>query len=185
MKKIISLTIVGGFLAVGTTQVFAEESDVSLAIKAGEKELVVVPSLDFGEIELKEGSGESTNETAIMTVSDHRGTGEGWTISASISDFIGLETSRTLKGAQVTLPQGAVSSELSLPEFAPVANGPVELTFESKPILTAKESQGLGIWNNDLHGSGTKSSVKFPVDSYIDNYSATITWIFGNAPISE
>ncbi|EGO8275232.1 WxL domain-containing protein, partial [Enterococcus faecalis] len=70
-------------------------------------------SISFGEQEIQQGDTTyfAQNEKPFVQVNDTRGGAEGWSLYASISEFKGATNQNVLKGAQLTLANGQVTTE--------------------------------------------------------------------------
>ncbi|WP_010052766.1 WxL domain-containing protein [Carnobacterium maltaromaticum] len=139
--------------------------------------------------------------TLAAQVTDVRGTGAGWTLTASISDFSDGE--KKLKGAIFSFPVSAVYSDRfsEEEEAAPISK---EAVFDTSnvelPILVAEPDTGLGSWiiffdtddrgisypwlmdkNGNFHRYGGPS-LYVPSGNLAGNYVAAITWSLRDAP---
>jgi hypothetical protein len=134
-------------------------------------------------------------------VTDVRGTGAGWTLTASVSKFTAGE--KILKGAIFSFPVSSVYSDrFSDEEDAPPTSK--EAIFDTPnvelPILVAEADTGLGSWlihfgsddrginypwhmdkNGNFHRYGGPS-LYVPQGNLAGNYVAAITWSLRDAP---
>ena len=138
-----------------------------------------VTNFDFGVNELS--SKEETYTAKVdgdTSISDLRGTGVGWSLLASITDFTAQDTTgHTLIGAELTLPAGTPVSDGS--SSAPVSSETV-LNNQSQNVLDAVKDSGLGVWKVDYTGT----TLKVPSGSYAGQYTSTITWTLQDAPVT-
>ena len=135
-----------------------------------------VTNFDFG---LNVLSSKEENYTAQVdadtSISDLRGTGVGWSLLASITDF--TSTGHTLNGAEFTLPAGTLSSDGNA--TAPAVTETV-LNNQSQNVLDAGKDSGLGVWKIDYTGA----SLKVPSGNYAGQYTSTITWTLQDEPVT-
>lgn len=142
-----------------------------------------VSSFDFGQIKL----GTLTKEAVVpegkklgVQVTDKRGTGAGWDLSASITEFQNADKTKTLK-ASVKIPAGKVNTSASDNSKAAVAK---ELTLNNtaSTIFSATKDNGMGSWSDLFEENGEKVVLTVPSDAYVSAYTATINWSLQDAP---
>lgn len=143
-----------------------------------------VASFHFGATKLGVKNLEAIvpeNEILGVQVSDKRGTGLGWNLTAQISEFENQDKTKQLRGAKINLPAGKVESSKGNPLFPAIAS---KTTLSSTPqtILLAEKDNGMGTWTEDFNGNTEKVQLSVPSDAYVDNYQATITWALQDAP---
>lgn len=160
-------------------------------IDTGPLTLDYVSSLDFGSqpIESTVMIYESTIIRPFIQVTDRRGTGAGWHVTAQLSEFTD-GTTATLPGAILTLTNGSVISPTYGSE--PSAVDPVILNAggDAMIVVNAGENEGLGSWitrwfpvnpsSPELNDSVT---LQIPAGAAtVGNHVATITWTLYDAP---
>lgn len=142
-----------------------------------------VSNFNFGKIKLGISNNNAlleNGETLGVQVSDTRGTGGGWSLTASISDFSNADSTKKLK-AELTIPVGKIKSNSSNLLNPAVAAG-ATLNESPSKILYAQKDSGMGTWSNSFEGNSQKVNLVIPTDSYIDSYSAIINWSLQDAP---
>ncbi|MFS7401479.1 WxL domain-containing protein [Carnobacterium maltaromaticum] len=143
-----------------------------------------VSSFDFGVARLgaeKVTAIVAEDKILGVQVSDKRGNGIGWSLTAEISAFENESKTRQLRGAKVTIAAGKVDSKQGNPLFPPVASE-IILAGSFQNILVAEKENGLGTWTEDFHGTNKKVQLEVPPDAYVDMYNAEITWSLQDAP---
>lgn len=126
----------------------------------------------------------STTTDGNVQVTDKRGTGAGWILQVRSTDFIDSEnTLNTLKGAELTIPAGTVSSDNGNSSEKPITSQ-VALNATDATIFKAESQAGLGSWINRFDGVENKSKVmiEIPAGSMKGSYVSTITWTLSDAP---
>lgn len=158
---------------------------------AGPLTLDYVSSLDFGShsIESEATIYESTVLRPFIQVTDRRGTGDGWHVTAQLSAFAN-ETETTLPGAVLTLKNGSVISTTTGGE--PTANDPVALYAggAAEIVVNAQENEGLGTWitrwfpvNPSVPNVNDSVTLEIPAGAAtVGDHQATITWTLHDAP---
>lgn len=121
------------------------------------------------------------DEVLGAQVTDVRGTGAGWNLTAKISAFENAGKTRVLKGAEVTIPTGKVSTN-SVDEKNPAIAAGLILNDQPATVFSAQVDSGMGTWANEFEGLGEKVQLKVPTGNYVDTYTAEITWSLADAP---
>ena len=153
------------------------------------------------------GASPTSNLAPFLQVTDNRGTGTGWNVSVSGTEFVALDeegdpTTTTLKGAKIFL-NGAqiVGVESSSSSIAPVAlnaGGSTDLLdtgAQGIPVFSAEANKGQGTWSvtwgamADKTTYQTNQGVKLTVPSTSTpkvntKYQAELTWTLVDAPVS-
>ena len=176
-------------------------SDITLS-SYGEKAYAIVARDEInGETPpIDTGLGDR-GYTLGAQVTDVRGTGAGWTLTASVSEFSAGE--KKLKGTIFSFPVSAVHSDRysKKEESAPVSKEAVfDMPNVELPILVAETDTGLGSWiicfDTDDRGIGYPwhmdqngnffryggPSLYVPSGNLAGNYVAAITWSLRDAP---
>lgn len=147
----------------------------------GELTIDYVTPLRFeGKISEKDEVYITTAHNPNVQVTDRRGTGEGWSLQVSATPFVDENTNKTLKGAQLTLPQG---SARTLPENispAPKDLRKVVLSEETNILMQAQKDEGMGTWIDKFNPVEVTLSV--PTGNYVGDYVSTLNWSLVAAP---
>ncbi|MCM3087528.1 WxL domain-containing protein [Bhargavaea ginsengi] len=156
--------------------------------ETGPLTLDYVSSINFGENEIKTTAQKYQSSTLrpFIQVTDRRGTGEGWNVTAQMSNFT-VDEQVTLPGSLLTLSNGSVISTSK--SDAPVPNNPVELNpggTEVK-IVTADQNAGLGSWITRWLAGNTESNENVTLEvpagmATQGNHTAVITWTLTAGP---
>lgn len=164
----------------------------------GPLSLDFVSNIDFGTHEISTAAAkyESVSERPYIQVSDRRGTGQGWSVSAQASHFTQNGTN-TLDGAVISFFNGEADSPLEGVN-APVVNNNIVLNAggDSASVVNAEgrsenaqigTAQGLGTWIVKwLKGDGaTNEKVTLDVPqgaASAGEHTSTITWTLYDGP---
>lgn len=160
--------------------------------ETGPLTLDYVSTVDFGEqpIESSTQIYESMTLRPFIQVTDRRGTGEGWNVTAQASSFTS-EGEETLPGSVLSFLNGeAVSTSTSA---APTPNPSVVLNAGGSAVnvVTAGEDEGLGSWITrwfPTTGDTTNDNVMLEVPAgaaTAGDHTAVITWTLTAAPGQE
>lgn len=172
---------------------YAEENDknknttASVSFIAGELKLTSVPSLDFGTQSIVGTEQNYTADTIQQNIqiSDLRGSGNGWHLTASLSKFRLDDvdsTTETLQGAYITISNQKISCDnISLEK--PECEKEVILTSgsASATILTAQKEKGMGIWNDDWDKESAVLTI-LPGTAKVGTSHAVIDWSLQDTP---
>lgn len=152
-----------------------------------------VPYLDFdshvitGEIETYQVKDTRTH----IQVTDKRGTGSGWKVSAALSDFVATtDATKKLHGAVVNFGNvSAVTTTGNLSPAPAISNFSLTAGGASSVVADATADKGMGIWVERWFASDLSATsndhVKLTVntaDAYAKTYKATLTWTLSTAP---
>ena len=152
-----------------------------------------VSSIDFGSHEVSSNTEvySSTSKKPFIQVTDRRGTGAGWTVTASASQFTN-GSAQTLQGAVLTFKN---AEEVSTTLYgAPTPETTVTLNADgtsSSKVVSAKVNTGLGTWVNRWFGATPNDTASLnnnvtltvPAGSAtVGSHEATITWTLTDAP---
>lgn len=146
-----------------------------------------VTPLEFGTQKLSSESAtyRTTSINPNVQVSDLRGTGDGWTLFVTASEF--TDGKNTLKGATITLPEGTPKTTNGNISEAPTTYG-VELvtdgTSDPVRVMKAFEDTGMGTWADEFEDNEEDKYVTLsvPAGNYAGDYEATLTWTLSDAP---
>lgn len=179
-------------------------STAQFTVKAGQLTLVAVPNLNFGDVEaativnggkqslvdntVDNGSskGQSAfdgNNAGKLIVSDMRGTGKGWSLSASMNPDFTSEASEasTLKGLSLTLD--AKGSNIFFESNKALELAGTNIGNDAKTVVSTNDNTGVGDTTFNLNAA----SLKFPkaTNSIFKAgvpYQSDVTWILGATP---
>lgn len=151
------------------------------------------PSFDFGSHKVTAAAGEFTAENyqntdttdkytgSKLAVTDLRGTGEGYNVTAKLGKLSGTTTpTHTLDGFMTT-PGNAIKQESSQADAtaAPTGIGTmIQTGGDAVQIMNAAKDTGMGTWSSDLAGTKFSSSNAL----YADTYTGSITYTLNNTP---
>ncbi|MEH7451566.1 WxL domain-containing protein [Gottfriedia acidiceleris] len=161
---------------------------------AGSLTLDYVSSVDFGvnEISNKTEVYSAKSKKPFIQVSDRRGTGAGWSVTAKASKFTN-GTADSLPGAIITFKNGSVIS-LST-SGSPVSTETIALNTDgstASTVVSASSGNGYGTWvtrwlgpNPEVNDGALNDNVTLTIpagSATIGNHEATITWTLTDAP---
>ncbi|CAD5897174.1 conserved exported hypothetical protein [Carnobacterium maltaromaticum] len=147
-----------------------------------------VSNLKFGahKITGKNIAYKALNANPFVQVTDTRGAGEGWSLSAKMTEF--KSGDKVLQGATLAMKDGVVkagsSSNVSTP---PVQSAVLFDNEESKLIMNAKDKAGRGTWLNvwsgtDQANEAIQLNVLAGTPEANTEYTSSITWELEDAP---
>ncbi|EGO5016480.1 WxL domain-containing protein [Enterococcus faecalis] len=160
--------------------VFADTTDGTVELiqgggTNGPLTLEQAPSFDFGSQQISTSlETYQADGTLPLSISDLRGTGAGWNVTAKITDF--TDGSNILKGANFTLPDVVPTSQGN--GAAPDNGVQTTLNNADQMILNAQDKTGLGQWDAQYN----QAELAVPSGNYAGSYSATIEWTLIDQP---
>ena len=166
--------------------------------KKGGLTLDVVPNFDFGThsvIPTKSKTYEAVSDEPYAQVSDRRGTGAGWKLTAKMEDFENV----TLKGSTLTLKDGLAKTSTdndhitgpSVSANITLQGGGQAVTIATANARTqnqpANTAQGLGTWlitwlKGDSEDKNSKATLTLPNGGEVGEHTTKIVWTLSNSP---
>lgn len=166
----------------------AADTEASVSFEAGELRLLTAPTLYFGD----DHPISDTEETYIaqnvgdnVRISDLRGSGAGWSLRVSLSQFTldGAGDVETLQGATITTTAPtikAVNNNLGAPPTQ-VAEIVLDSDGVETAVWSAPQNTGMGVWDLEWHAANTKLTVK-PGTAQEGKSVASLNWSLHSAP---
>ncbi|CAD5897953.1 MULTISPECIES: WxL domain-containing protein [Carnobacterium] len=147
-----------------------------------------VSNIKFGEHKItgKNIAYKAKNANPFVQVTDLRGAGEGWSLSAKMSEF--KSGNKVLRGATLAMKDGVVkagsSSNISL---APTKSDILFDNTESKLVMNAVNKGGRGTWLTVWPGVNQANEaiqlhVMAGTPEANTEYTSSITWELEDAP---
>lgn len=149
-----------------------------------------VSNIEFGTQKTASGTMiyHAQNEHPFVQVTDKRGTGAGWNLTAKATEFKNTDGSKVLKGAELTFKNGVLKTQTENISPSPENKDVTFSNSDAHVMMNAKESTGRGTWVNVFSGElGNNENVQLKVlpgtaDTNVD-YKATINWELADAPM--
>lgn len=147
---------------------------------------------DGGEVSNEPKQIQSSNLLPFVQVTDRRGTGEGWTLTAQLNEFHSTQSNSQesyLNGSKIILNRGSLISPSTA--NTPYANQNVEIAAggDAVIVIMAPSESGSGSWLNRWFPSEDNDSLNNNVlldvpsgQSSVGSYQATITWTLTDTP---
>jgi len=137
--------------------------------------------VDFGEITLDGLEITKTSPMSLLSVVDARGTGDGWAVQISASQFTDTTAAKKLAKGSLVLNKPVIAAGYNNPSASPFIRQSFGM---SQPIdgygeiafINADMEAGLGKWNFDWEGSDALKLTLNPGSTKIGTYESTITW---------
>lgn len=146
-----------------------------------------VSNIQFGLQKISGGTEKYTAKNAqpYIQITDKRGTGAGWLLTASISEFSGDNKGEKaiLKGATLSLINGSIQPAAGNLSIAPNINKVIFDNSEEKYVMNAEKMQGMGTFVDVFKGEDVSLEVPGGVAISKVDYHASIIWILGDTPL--
>lgn len=148
-----------------------------------------VSNLKFGEHKIsgKDTIYKALNANPFVQVTDLRGAGDGWSLSAKMTPFTS-KNNQVLKGATLAMAESVIKAgSTSNVSVAPVKSDVLFDNTDSKLVMNAKDKGGRGTWLNvwsgtDQDNDAVKLSVVAGTPEANTEYTSSITWELEDAP---
>ncbi|MBC2098828.1 WxL domain-containing protein [Listeria booriae] len=154
---------------------------------SGELTIDFLSNIDFGTQKVS-GTSETykaLNTNPYIQVTDKRGNGDGWVLTASATDF--KDGNNVLKGAEMSFKNGQVRTQADNQSTAPTASD-VTLNGSAQPVFQAAANAGMGTWIDVYSGTaGANENVTLhvPAGNLAGDYDSSITWTLETSPSAE
>ena len=172
IKKLLALTLfVFAFSFISVTNAFAAETLLKIDIAGGTLTMDNPTIATLSAQSLDGAVRSSAGKLGVIEVTDNRGTGSGWSVTLTVSDFTCCNNSFTIPVNNLTIVPGSVQTIMGSATGVVSGNS---YTFRSADdiatILTANSNAGMGIYriNPDM-------TLVIPTNAFAGEYSATLT----------
>lgn len=159
--------------------------------QSGSLTLDWVPELGFGAghaISTVKEVFDTTTDRPYIQITDLRGTGSGWKVSAALSHFTS-SWGESLQGAYLTFQNASPNSTLLDSVAPPTPKDPLVLTADGEPetVVFADNAllAGRGTWVIRWYPTSGAADLRLTVPAgtaMVGNNTATITWTLYDAP---
>lgn len=147
-------------------------------------------NIKFGEQKIsgRDITYNGLNANPFIQVTDIRGTGAGWNLTAKSTGFANADGKKVLKGAELSFKNGQIKAgSKNNISVAPVASNIVFNNAASQPVMNAKKDGGKGTWLNvwsgtDQSNENVQLKVLAGTAEADTEYTSTITWELADAP---
>lgn len=151
----------------GTTTLYA-------TVNAGSLSLSTTSIATLSATTVAETEGSATGDTGTITTTDNRGSGAGWSVTSTSSDFTCCSPTRTIAVTNLTInPDNSTLAGVNGASTTNVTAGSSHTftsTSDSATIVTASSDAGMGQYT--INPSVT---LTIPVGVYAGTYTATLT----------
>ncbi|MCO6018971.1 hypothetical protein CKN86_02925 [Carnobacterium divergens] len=178
-------------LQAGDSTTIPEVIDPELLPPTGNKgplSLDTVSSFNFQTKKLGAESKALLEATPVLgtklglQVTDERGEDLGWNLKVSATPFKTEDDTLELKGAVMTIPEGALTTKEGVDPLLTPTAFKVALSPTPTSIMKASTTQGRSTWVNSFEAKGEKVTLAVPSGNKVATYSSTITWSLEDAP---
>lgn len=142
----------------------------SVTVSAGSLSLSAPASTTLSAVTLAASAQTSTGSVGSTIVTDNRGSGAGWTLSATLSHFTCCTPTRTITVTNLTITPGSVTTNAGTANATGGSAHTFTTTTDATTLMSAGTDQGMGQYTIN-----PSLSLSVPVGSYAGAYTATIT----------
>lgn len=148
-----------------------------------------VSNIEFGTQEIGSGTTvyHAKNENPFVQVTDKRGTGSGWNLTAKATAFKSTDGTKVLTGAELTFQNGVLKKKTSNISGAPANSDVTFSNADAQMMINAEADTGRGTWLDVFSGNlDDNENVQLKVlsgtaDADVE-YTSTISWELADAP---
>jgi hypothetical protein len=166
----LSLMLVGPALASDGT---------SATVTGGSLSITNPLAADFAGKNITGVAQDTTAALAVFSVSDLRGSGAGWHMTAEAAQFaVPGQDGKTLAAGSLSLSQPTVASPDTSSADPTIEDGPYVIDNGAVQVASADTDDGMGVYNF----SATTLTLALPADVYAGAYASTVTVSVVTAP---
>lgn len=159
-------------------------TDASVEFTGGLLTLGGTPKLNFGQQTISNTTANYAAESVSepIVVSDLRGSGAGWHLLLSLSEFKASEKA-TLKDSYITITDSQIAPLNGTVSTAPTADESIVLYSDnvSVKVLNAAKDTGLGVWQDTWLPASTVLTV-LPGTAELGVNTALMNWSLEDTP---
>jgi hypothetical protein len=168
-RSVVSLVGAAALSLLLTAPIMAAD-DTSVTVTGGSLSITNPAAGDFAGKNITGVAQTTTANLAAFTVSDLRGSGAGWNVTAQATQFAGA--TRTLAAGSLSMSAPTVSSPDTESADPGITAGPYVIDNGSAvKIASAVVDTGMGVYDF----SATQFTLSLPADVYADTYTSTVT----------
>lgn len=177
------------------TSAFAATTDATTAtvtFEAGNLELREAPALVFTTTPISSGTYSialSSNGSKKVKVADNTGSGDGWELKVSLTDFeADGGKANSLDGAAIEVAGATPSGPTTESALMPTIDSTVTLGCSGTPaatpvtVMAAGTDAGLGDWETEWTTGNTTLELPATCTPTEDTHTATMNWSLVAAP---
>lgn len=165
-------------------EVDSSTSNATISFSEGDLALDEVSDITFGANPIAVDDTDIASETgATLSVTDLRGSGAGWHVTAQLNPFISPESENSLPGASLNLVTGEAESTAGEAYNPSVPAGTSLLAGgASAAVVTAGENTGLGQTVATWAAEATTLTVPGSIATAGEEHLAVINWTLEDTP---
>lgn len=164
------LALAGLALALSAPAAALAADDTAVTVTGGTLVVSSPAAADFLGVTITGAVQTTTAGLATFDVSDLRGTGAGWQVTAQATQFISASNSLAVGSLQLSEPTvGAQDTTSSTPPS--VSAGPFVIDGSAATIASAVSGQGMGVYDF----TATTMTLSLPASVYAGSYTSTVT----------
>jgi hypothetical protein len=167
-RSVFGMVAAAGLSLLLAVPALAQEATIASVI-GGSLSVTTPAAADFEEKTITGVDQTTTAALAAFSVSDLRGLGLGWHVTAAATTF--TAGAHSLAAGSLSMTQPTVASPGTLSPDPTVASGPYIIDGGAVEIASAALLAGMGVYNF----GATTLTLSLPADVYAGNYASTVT----------
>jgi hypothetical protein len=183
------LAAIAGLLLLVPSTALAAAATASAAVNSGSLVLGTPASVSFGAVTL-DGSAKTASVTpscsgsanSCVEVIDATGSGTGWNLQVSATQFTqasGTNTGKTLDATALSVPSAPSVAAVDATSTVPTSGATIPATITTTPakVVTATANTGMGSFNVPV-----AYQLAVRADAFAGTYTSTLTYSLTSAP---
>jgi hypothetical protein len=177
IKSIRGILLTVGAFAIMAPAALASDG-TQVAVSGGALSITNPLAANFTPVTLNGSDQDTSAALDAFSVTDARGTGAGWHITAQASQFSNAGATRSLAAGSLEMSEPTVAADGTTSPDPGVEAGPYTVDNGPVSIASAALNEGMGVYDF----SATTLTLALPADTYADTYLSTVTISAVTAP---
>ena len=159
-----------GAFAIMAPAAFASDG-TQVVVSGGALSITNPLAANFQNVTLNGADQDTTAALDAFSVTDARGTGVGWHVTAQATQFANAGATRSLAAGSLEMSEPTVAANGTTSSDPTVAVGPYTIDNGAVSIASAALNEGMGTYDF----GATTLTLAVPAETYVDTYLSTVT----------
>jgi hypothetical protein len=177
MKRFRATLLALGAIAIMAPAAFASDG-TQVVVSGGELSITNPAAANFTGVTLDGTDQDTTAALDAFSVTDARGSGAGWHVTAQATQFANAGATRSLAAGSLEMSEPTVAPNGTTSPDPTVVAGPYTIDNGAASIASAALNEGMGTYDF----SATTLTLAVPAATYADTYLSTVTISAVTAP---
>lgn len=190
IRKVMTAVMVAALVGLVTASGASAADDTNVTVIGGSLSVTNMTVADFANVTLDGTARTTTASASDFTVTDARGTGAGWNVTVSGTQFCKLDTlgvacdlvtPRNLPTSSLSVPQLSVAKADATSSAVPSLTGGPYLVDGLSVKVASSAANGTGMGSYDF-SQGGNWNLTVPASAYAGSYRSTVTVSVASGP---